>query len=407
MAWLGRNLAGASVDITDDGRDFAVARLSYEKSDVNRFAIGYLGTFVDGPIYDAKVHGIDGHYSTSDGRWRADLQLIHSEVDGTSGQGGFMDVTFAPSSVFQHKLELDYFDEQIDINDLGFLSRNNYGGAQYVFRYASITPDKFIAVFRGAVTVRQQYNISKGQITDSGIYWRNTFEIAGRNTIRAALAYLPERYEDIDSRGNGAYKAEDRIWWNLLWSSDASRMVSWSLSAGAIQEDLGDWTQQYSAGITARPSSSFVLNLDVNYKRRDGWLVYQGANNFGAFNGIEWQPNLELNWFIVPRHQLRFSLQWVGVRMNEQGFYAVPANDGELIPVAPTLPDHDFTVSLLTVQLRYRWEIAPLTDLYLVYNRGNRLPFRHEDSFRNLFKDTLDDPLVDSFVVKLRYRFGN
>jgi hypothetical protein len=407
VEWLGRDLAGNLVDITDDGRDFAVARLSYERSDVNRFAIGYLGTFVDGPVFDAKVHGLDGHYGTGDGRWSADVQLIHSEVAGTSGQGGIVDVTFAPSSAFQHKLELDYFDEQIDINDLGFLNRNNYSGAQYVFRYASITPDKFIVVFRGAVTVRQQYNISKGQVTDSGIYWRNTFEIAGRNTIRAALAYLPERYEDIDSRGNGAYKTEDRIWWNLLWSSDASRMMSWSLSAGAIQEDLGDWTQQYSVGVTARPSSSFVLNVDVNYKRRDGWMVYQGANNFGAFNGIEWQPNLELNWFIVPRHQLRFSLQWVGVRMNEQGFYAIPPDDGELIPVAPTLPEHDFTVSLMTAQLRYRWEIAPLTDLYLVYNRGNRLPFRHEDSFRNLFKDTLDDPLIDSFVVKLRYRFGN
>ena len=72
------------------------------------------------------------------------------------------------------------------------------------------------------------------------------------------------------------------------------------------------------------------------------------------------------------------------VRMDEQGFYAVPVGDGELVPTTRTRPDHDFTVSLMTAELRYRWEIAPLTDLYVVYNRGNRLPFRTEDEFSSL-----------------------
>ena len=111
----------------------------------------------------------------------------------------------------------------------------------------------------------------------------------------------------------------------------------------------------------------------MKYKRRDGWLVYQGAK---------------------------------GVRMGEEGFYEVPAGDGDLIPVAPTLPDHDFTLSSLTTQLRYRWEIAPLTDLYVVYNRGNRLFFRGGIDFQSLFEESFDDPLVDSFIVKLRWRFG-
>ena len=97
----------------------------------------------------------------------------------------------------------------------------------------------------------------------------------------------------------------------------------------------------------------------------------------------------------------------MGVRANEQGFYAVPADGSVLVPATRTKPDHDFTVSILTTQLRYRWEIAPLTDLYVVYNRGNRLPFRAGDSFSSLLQDTLDDPIVDSFIVKLRYRFGN
>jgi hypothetical protein len=192
----------------------------------------------------------------------------------------------------------------------------------------------------------------------------------------------------------------------VLWSTDASKMFSWSFGVGGIQEDLGDWTGQYSIGVTARPINSLMIKADIKYKRRDGWLVYQGGNNFGAYNGIGWQPTIEMNWFMMPRHQLRFSMQWAGVRAAEQEFYEISASS-KLIPALRTRPDYDFTVSLLTAQLRYRWEIAPLTDLYVVYNLGNRLPELHKDNFSSLFEDTFDDPLVESFIVKLRYRFGN
>lgn len=408
VKWQGTDASGAPIDIEADGRDFAAIRFSYENSEEKQYSLGYIGTFVDGPVYDASVHGLDWHYLTGDGKWALDLQLMHSDVDDLTGQGAFFDLSYSANSRIQHLFKLDYFDEDVDINDLGFLRRNDYTGLQYTFRYAGRgSTNGLVRANRGAVTIQQQYNISEGQVVDSGIYWRNTLEMPGRNTIRTAVAWLPERYEDIDSRGNGAYRADDRIWLNALWATDASDKYNWSFGVGAIQEDLGDWSGQYSVGLTARPIDSLVIKADVKYKRRDGWLVYQGNNNFGAYNGIDWQPAIEVNWFVKPRHQVRFSMQWAGVRVNEQGFFAVPAGDGKLLPAARTRDDYDFTVSLLTAQLRYRWEIAPLTDLYVVYNRGNRLPFRSEDSFSNLFRDSFDDPLVDSFVVKLRYRFGN
>jgi hypothetical protein len=93
--------------------------------------------------------------------------------------------------------------------------------------------------------------------------------------------------------------------------------------------------------------------------------------------------------------------------MSEQGFYAIPDRDGDLVEATRTQPDYDFTVSLLTTQIRYRWEIAPLTDLFIVYNRGNKLPFRHRDEFSDLFSDTFRDPIVDTLIAKFRYRFGN
>ena len=138
--------------------------------------------------------------------------------------------------------------------------------------------------------------------------------------------------------------------------TDAGKELSYSASIGALQENLGDWTYTAAAGITYRPDDRFSLDLDVRYKRRNGWIVYQGERNFGSYHGSEWQPSLNVNWFMAPGHQLRMSLQWVGVRADERGFWSVPAGDGELVPAQPTSPNHDFTVSMLTTQLRYRWE---------------------------------------------------
>ncbi len=59
--------------------------------------------------------------------------------------------------------------------------------------------------------------------------------------------------------------------------------------------------------------------------------------------------------------------------------------------------------------LRVRSPSRGLGDMYKmpVYNLGNRLPSLHEDDFSSLFEDAFDEPLVESFIVKLRYRFGN
>jgi hypothetical protein len=407
VEWFATDSAGNRVDILASGRDFAAVRVLYESVGTGRKSVGYIGTHVSGPLYDATVHGIDGHFTSSNHQWFGDIQLISSDVGGLTGQGGVVDVKYFQSPAIQHKIELDYFDADIDLDDLGFLRRNDYTGVQYAFLYNHPKGRGHFKDIRGAIVVRQQYNLSKGQVVDSGVFWRNSMVLPGRNTLKTALAYLPKRWEDINSDGNGAYRAEGRWWGDIQITTDAGRMFSYSASIGALQEDLGDWTYTAAAGVTFRPSDWLAFDLDLRYKRRDGWIVHDVGRNFGRFHGPDWQPNLNVDWFIAAKHQLRFSLQWAGVHADEQGFFAVPLGDGPLVPTQRTLPSHDFTASIVTAQLRYRWEIAPLTDLYVVYNLGNELPDDHLVPFSDLFGDALTSPIVESFVVKLRYRFGN
>ena len=72
-------------------------------------------------------------------------------------------------------------------------------------------------------------------------------------------------------------------------------------------------------------------------------------------------------------------------------------------------PSDDFAISRMNVQLRYRWEIAPLSDLFVVYTRNAAAPYADATgaSFGNLFSQTLTETTGEHLVVKLRYRFGS
>ncbi|MDC0213653.1 DUF5916 domain-containing protein [Gammaproteobacteria bacterium] len=407
VEWIGRTASGSEVDIVGPGRDFASARMVYENIGENRKSFGYLGTLVQGPLYDAEVHSLDAHFVNSQGRLTVDGQFIYGGRDQQEGYGALIDMTYAKSPVLSHVIEIDYMDEEIDFNDLGFLARNNYARLRYVMAFNKQNMGPTLSNYRTTLIAEQQYNLNDGLVTDSGLYWRSSIFLPQRQTLRMGLGYMPERFEDIDSRGNGSYQVDDRFWADLVLATDSGKIASYSIGMGVLQEHLDDWTVNAKAGITFRPVDWMSLDFDLDYRQRNGWLVYQGARNFGAYTGSEWQPKMALNWYISPSHQIKLSFQWLGVKANEEGFYAVPEGGGVLVSADRILDNHDFTVSRLTAQVRYRWEIAPLTDLFIVYNRGNQLPSQVGSNFESLLTDSFSDPVIDSFIAKLRYRFGN
>ncbi|MFT4713429.1 MAG: hypothetical protein ACJAVI_005400 [Candidatus Azotimanducaceae bacterium] len=405
--WYGADALGNPTTIKDEGREFAVARLLYEDVGTARKSIGYLGTLVSGPLYDASVHSMDAHYTRGDGKLILDGQLIHSDIADQTGEGALFDLLYNLNSNWRHKVELEYMDDTVRVSDFGFLRRNDYGSARYVAIYNKQRVSDSISNFRSTLIFEEQRNISEQRRVGGGVYLRTFMVLPNRYSLRTSLGYFPKRWEDIDSRGNGTYRVKEGGWWNFNLATDAAKVVSLSASLGGTSEDTGAWTSNYTFGATIRPFDSVSIDIDARYKQRRGWLVYQGGRNFGRFDATEWQPGLKLNWFITPSHQLRLSVQWAGVTAEENGFLEIPLADGDLVAGTRTKANHDFTVSRLTTQFRYRWEIAPLSDFFLVYNLGNALPDQTQSGFEDLFIDTLDDPTISTIVAKLRFRFGN
>lgn len=194
----------------------------------------------------------------------------------------------------------------------------------------------------------------------------------------------------------------------VAYGTDTSRKLSMSIGANGMTEALGDWSWTTKGGITWKPNDRFSLDLDVFYRTTTDWLIHLEGPVMGTYEADHWQPAIGMDLFLTARQQLRFTMQWVGIEADAVELYRVPDGGGELLQLTSgiTVPDYDFTISRLTTQVRYRWEIAPLSDLFIVYTRGSNLPNRYNDGFGDLFRDALVDPVIDRLVIKLRYRFS-
>lgn len=404
----GTDAAGNRVKLDADGRDFSVARLLYEDtSRGGRRSIGWMGTNVSHSSVDATVNGVDMHYFSADTRWAVDGQFLHSNVDGVTGAGAFADVNYQPERGRQHSIGLSYLDDTLDINNLGFLSRNDFIQGDYTFSVDRSDVEGLRAL-SNSVNITNQWN-TDGQATRLAMFINRNYTFLDNSSLRSTLRYYPPRIDDRLGSGTGSFRIPVRWGVSSSWSSDPAQVLSYSVGLNANQEDLGTRFLTTSAGFSYRPIDTFSLNLDVDYIDRESLLVHRGNGRYTSFEATQWSPKVTMDYFVSAKQQLRFSMQWTGLKAYEDRFYQVNANDLDYLSVVakPNATPDDFIISRMTFQARYRWEIAPLSDLFVVYTRGGNVPGGMFDDYGGLLVEAWEEPVVDTLVVKLRYRFGS
>lgn len=397
---------GSPARVKQDGRDFAVVRLLYEEvSHKGRRSLGLLSTLVAHPTQDAMTHGVDAHYVNQPGNVTVDGQLMYSDVAGIKGYGGFLDIRYIQKRGLFHTLALDYIDERLDVTDFGFIRRNDVKG----FRYGITYMGSNVGVFRRVlsfVNIGRDSN-GDGHVTRTGLFVRNNLTMQDQSEIGLGFAYFPRVWDDRTSEGNGSYLIGEKAMVDLSYGTNSSLPVSASVAVAMVKEDLGTWLSNTRVGITWKPTRRVSFDLDLGYRKRDRWLLHLSGPTFATYKADDLRHRVAMDVFLTAKQQLRFTLQWAGIKTHAVQLYELRDGEDELSHVSDVSnDDYDFTISRITTQLRYRWEIAPLSDLFLVYTRGSNLPNQVDDSFNNLFRDSLTNPVVDMFVAKLRYRFG-
>lgn len=388
----------------DLGRLFAATRLSLP---FEHLRVGHLATWTDHPLLDrdALVNAIDYEFK-SDESWRLSGQVIRSDIDaaGVSSEGyeSWLQADLNRNAQLTHSMKLLYIDSRFDMNDLGYMERNALRQAEWESNRrvsAGNTSDRISGETQRLYLVYRENDL--GQRLQPRLQVSRDVQYASAWRAYQELRFFPSGIDDLISRGNGPVKLDERA--GGYFDVTSPRMGNWVFVYGAylFQQGVEDYSGWLQLGMSWYPREDLTLRWTLLPQWADDWLLWDRENLFGSFSAERMDLDFRLDWIPSPRHELRLKLQWIGLEATPRAAYRTDAT-GELLRTTETLAP--FTVNNFGLQIRYRYELAPLSDLFLVYARGGYDQLEEERGVGDLFRHIPDVRDADQFLVKVRFR---
>jgi len=388
------------------GRRFAAGRLLYDLGDSSN--IGVLVTSVDRPALDRRADVLANDWRWQLSPWlRLEGQLLLSQIEQSRqtarDSGGVLRLTAMPSDQLQHTAILTHLGSALDFNDAGYMPRNNFNRASWQTSYkrSDLPADSATAAITWKAIRVYRANDDGDRLTPYG-YLTRTAELRAGGSYILEVGGDGSGYDDQIARGNGKVWRDARE--SLFAEYNSARRGRWQYTLGAwlLQEGVSGRALQLESELSYSVSDRMTIDGEISPRWSRDWLIWTGDDRLASYRRTKWSTAVNVNWFPKPRHELRAKLQWFAVDAHDGRSYRV-GEHGRLRPDA-TVAD-DFNVNTFGVQLRYRYELGPQSEFYLVYSRGGEERHeRHHDS-GDLFLDALSLRDADQVLAKLRYRF--
>jgi len=394
----------------DAGRAFSALRLNH---DFGAQALGLLATRVKHPWLDreATVLGIDY-------RWRPHERLlltsnfVGSDIDqsgrASRGAGVAMNVSYQVDNLWSHEGYAMHFDRRLDINDFGYLPRADLDYLHWEVRRRFVDMPE-----RSSYQSREVQLRATGENNGDGLTLRRSLRLTvegdlrngGKETIKASVS--SPAHDDLLTRGHGAMRtAFDPF---LSWERSRPRQGNWAWSGEATMSGNGlsgisdgwDWSLQVKP--TYFFNDALSTFAEMTYTATPALVVWQHDNLVASFRSRSLQLAAGVAWNIGDRQELLVRLQALGLDARAPRPYRI--NPDMRAVTAGDLVD-DFSIRNLGLQLRYRYELAPLSDLYVVYGRGGYQLAPVSESASEQFLDSFRLRDSEQLLVKLAYRFS-
>jgi hypothetical protein len=390
------------------GRTFSALRLVRDFSTQN---LGVMLTQVDHPYLDstATVMGID-HNWRPNARWNVRSRLVGSQIEqpgqDSRDTGATVWADYEMDNGWRQQWIAMHFGDELQLNDFGYLSENdlNYGHWEVGRRFADLPADSRYASKDWRWRVSSVYN-------DHGQRLNNQFRMSRRSELRngsseyAQINLNTSGVDNLLTRGNGVVDLPSNFNANFEYNRPRKGNWAFDIEANALSGGLaGNDKVGYSIEITPTYfiSDAFSVYVGAYADHTPDWLVWQRENLIGSFDGREWHFDAGLNWNIGSKQELRVKLQTLAIDAQLRQGYRVDVTGNA---IASNEPIEDFSVRTLGFQIRYRYELAPLSYLYVVYGRGGyQEDAFSEDPGRSL-RDSFDLRDDEQLLVKFSYRF--
>jgi len=391
------------------GRTFAAARVVRDFSTQN---LGFMATYVDRPYLDrqATVVGVDHNWRPTK-RLNIQTRVFGSDINDPAGDsrdyGATLWADYEMDHGWRQQVIAMHFGDQLEINDAGYLQRNNSNYLHYEVRkrFTELPAESRYASKDWRWRVSTDHN-------DHGVLMNHQFRISRESRLRngsyeyGQINVNSAGYDDMLTRGNG------NLWvppnFNSYFDYKRPRTGHWGyeveanlFSGGLSGNDKIGYTLHFVPKYFI--SDAFNLYVGVLHDFTPDWLIWDHDNLVGSYREHQTNFDAGFNWIVTNRHELRLKMQVIGLSADLQQAYRV--ENGNAVPTND--PVKDFSVENLGVQLRYRYEFRPLSYLYVVYARGGYQQNDVADDTGSLVNHGFGLRDEEQFFVKFSYRFEN
>jgi hypothetical protein len=394
------------------GRNFYALR---SRTDFGNKTLGYMLTHVDDNFNNstATVNVID-YVNVKSDQLTYFTDLLFSEKDDDSRFGYRSQFNYQPSNFSYISGSILYFDENFQLNDFGYLRRADWihvglGGGLKQINFSKESPVDQIDInvdFNYDADTNGNSNPiridQKNEITfkdTSKLKFDFGIKTSGKNTtITRKNPDFP--FVKIKKKRNITldFEAVNYKFWTYDWRisfEKGDKYNSWN-SDGYKREF-------YKIAGSYFPNDNLKINLQYRVRKENEWLIWTEDNKFGLYDSEQDTVSIGLNWFSGNKHEIRLKSQFVALQANNPQSL-ISDNGGYLYDSDDLIKP--FTQGVVSFQVRYKYKIAPLSYLYLVYSKGGTSYDEDKDySKSEIFNQPWNNPSDEVYSIKFRLKY--
>ena len=393
-----------------EGEDFFAFRALRKFGDQK---IGYMATHNVNDVLDrsATVSAIDYQYIPNSGFKVEHVSMASSISDEDTGFGSRTMVHYRPSKEIKYLAEYYYFDKDLNINDMGYMWRNDLASYGLGFNYSNTNfPEDFRVNSRSHNFDYWDENNSDNENLNEyyTYFFRQTFK--STSSIHLNIFAKAEGKNDEITRGSVIapfIRVGSGSNFEFSYNSRRYRNGKWGYRFG-LQSEKDDYIafedhhKKINLGMNFSPKDNLRFWMFLNHHSRTNWLNRISDNYYGTYDQKRTSINIGSRWYPTNNQELQIKLEATSFR-NQKGTGWNADNNGFLVSTNEAADS--INLGKLGFQIRYRYEIDPLSNIYLVYTRGGSYFFDDAADTSKIFRTTWQEPEGDVVSAKIRYRF--
>jgi hypothetical protein len=394
------------------GRNFYAIR---SRTNLGSKTLGYMLTHVDDSFNNstATVNVID-YVNVKSEQLTYFTDLLFSEKDNDSKFGYRSQFNYQPSNFSYVSGSVLYFDKNFQLNDFGYLERADWIHVGLGGGFKQINFAEQSAINQIDMSVDFNYDSdTKGNSNPIRIDQRNEITFKDTSKLKFDFGIKTSGKNTTITRKNPDFpfiKINRKK--NITLDFEAVNYNFWTYD-WRISFEKGDKYNSFNSGGYKRefykiagsyfPNDNLKINLGYRVRKENEWLIWTEDNKFGLYDSEQNTLSIGLNWFKGNKHEIRLKSQFVALHadnprslISDTGGYLYDSND----LIKP------FTQGVVSFQIRYKYELAPLSYLYLVYSKGGRNYDEDENLSRlEIFEQPWNNPSDEVYSIKFRLKY--